>query len=193
MSPRPRWALTPPFHPCLIPCGPSAVCFLLRRCRIAPPGRYPAPCPMESGLSSSLLRDRRPPARLPHANRIIADSKWLRARGASCSAFPRLRSRSNQRRIRGSSRPLPRSALFSISGWRRVGPGRSGMVYRRVIGAAMAFRPVAVGVGGAELGAPMSQGAYRRVCGAATPKGAAQRGCSATGPANLREKNRGFR
>src|SRR2546426_351788 len=49
-------------------------------------------------------------------------------------------------------------------------------------GASTAFRPVAVGVGGAERGASMSQGAYRRVCGAATPKGAAQRGCSATGP-----------
>ena len=49
VSPRPRWALTPPFHPCLIRRSferrPSAVCFLLRRCRIAPPGRYPAPCP----------------------------------------------------------------------------------------------------------------------------------------------------
>src|SRR5207244_8101211 len=54
--------------------------------------------------------------------------------------------------------------------------------YSRVCGASTAFRPVAVGVGGAERGAPMSQGAYRRVCGAATPKGAAQRGCSATGP-----------
>src|SRR5438309_10149844 len=55
--------------------------------------------------------------------------------------------------------------------------------YSRVYGASTAFRPVAVGVGGAERGAPMSQSAYRRVCGAATPKGAAQRGCSATGPA----------
>src|SRR5436309_16042016 len=54
--------------------------------------------------------------------------------------------------------------------------------YSRVCGASTAFRPVAVGVGGAERGAPMSQSAYRRVCGAATPKGAAQRGCSATGP-----------
>src|SRR5438445_10115287 len=63
-----------------------------------------------------------------------------------------------------------------------MGPGRSGRAYSRVCGAATAFRPVAVGVGGAERGAPMSQGAYRRVCGAATPKGAAQRGCSATGP-----------
>src|SRR5881397_2461439 len=40
----------------------------------------------------------------------------------------------------------------------------------RVCGAATAFRPVAVGVGGAELGAPTSQGAYRRVRGASTPK-----------------------
>src|SRR6059036_372794 len=54
--------------------------------------------------------------------------------------------------------------------------------YSRVCGASTAFRPVAVGVGGAERGAPMSPGTYRRVCGAATPKGAAQRGCSATGP-----------
>src|SRR5205807_8681778 len=54
--------------------------------------------------------------------------------------------------------------------------------YSRVYGASTAFRPVAVGVGGAERGAPMSQSAYRRVGGAATPKGAAQRGCSATGP-----------
>src|SRR2546430_3502594 len=57
--------------------------------------------------------------------------------------------------------------------------------YSRVCGASTAFRPVAVGVGGAERGAPMSQSAYRRVCGAATPKGAAQRGCSATGPATF--------
>src|SRR3989449_3040929 len=42
--------------------------------------------------------------------------------------------------------------------------------YSRVCGASTAFRPVAVGVGGAERGAPMSQSAYRRVCGAATPK-----------------------
>src|SRR5690349_2973949 len=54
--------------------------------------------------------------------------------------------------------------------------------YSWVCGASTAFRPVAVGVGGAERGAPMSQSAYRRVCGAATPKGAAQRGCWATGP-----------
>src|SRR5213083_1526615 len=54
--------------------------------------------------------------------------------------------------------------------------------YSRVCGTSTAFRPVAVGVGGAERGAPMSPGTYRRVCGASTPKGDAQRGCSATGP-----------
>src|SRR5437867_1837107 len=68
--------------------------------------------------------------------------------------------------------------------------------------AATAFRPAAVGVGGSERGAPVSQSAYKRVCGAATPKppvaiervtshgrpDAAQgvqpglRGCSAAGP-----------
>ena len=31
---------------------PSAVCFLWCWCRIAPPGRYPASLPLESGLSS---------------------------------------------------------------------------------------------------------------------------------------------
>ena len=41
--------------------GPEAVCFLWRSCRIAPPGRYPAPCPLESGLSSHLRPGKRPP------------------------------------------------------------------------------------------------------------------------------------
>ena len=48
-------ALTAPFHPCLWPERARAH----RRCRLcgafrrlAAPGRYPAPCPMESGLSS---------------------------------------------------------------------------------------------------------------------------------------------
>ena len=48
-------ALTAPFHPCLWPEQARAH----RRCRLcgafrrlAAPGRYPAPCPMESGLSS---------------------------------------------------------------------------------------------------------------------------------------------
>ena len=55
-SPRTRWALTPPFHPYpgQTKARSGAVCFLWCSCRIAPPGRYPAPCPVESGLSSHL-------------------------------------------------------------------------------------------------------------------------------------------
>jgi len=53
MSPPPRWALTPPFHPYLCRGDeigvqspwPSAVCSLWCGCRIAPPGCYPASCP----------------------------------------------------------------------------------------------------------------------------------------------------
>jgi len=48
---RRRWALTPPFHP-----YPShmaeAVCFLWHFPGVTPSGRYPAPCPLEPGLSS---------------------------------------------------------------------------------------------------------------------------------------------
>jgi hypothetical protein len=55
--PSARWALTPPFHPCLCPCGPSAVCFLLH----CPSGFLAVPvphfrearCPVVSGLSST--------------------------------------------------------------------------------------------------------------------------------------------
>ncbi len=48
------WALTPPFHPCPCPregaVGGFPFCGTFRR--VTPPGRYPAPCPVESGLSS---------------------------------------------------------------------------------------------------------------------------------------------
>src|SRR5712691_12018650 len=80
----------------------------------------------------------------------------------------------------------------ALSGWRRcrrrrrgggeLGAQTAASACSRVCGASTAKPPVAVGVGGAERGAPMSQSAYRRVRVAATPKGAAQRGCSATGP-----------
>ena len=56
-------ALTAPFHPCLWPEQARAH----RRCRLcgafrrlAAPGRYPAPCPMESGLSSPVKPERPP-------------------------------------------------------------------------------------------------------------------------------------
>jgi len=49
------WALAPPFHPCLRLCAASAVCFLWHFPGIAPPGGYPASCPVEPGLSSPPL------------------------------------------------------------------------------------------------------------------------------------------
>jgi hypothetical protein len=59
-----RWSLTPPFHPCLCPATParagcvghrrSVLCGTFRR--VAAPGRYPAPCPVELGLSSTAAR-----------------------------------------------------------------------------------------------------------------------------------------
>ena len=50
------WALTPPFHP--YPAQGGAVCFLWRCPRVAPPGCYPAFCPVEPGLSSPGLAAR---------------------------------------------------------------------------------------------------------------------------------------
>lgn len=67
MSPRTRWALTPPFHPYLSPFGPSAVCFLWRRCRITPPGRYPAPCPWSPDFPPAARSSRRSPDLVQHA------------------------------------------------------------------------------------------------------------------------------
>ena len=49
-----RWALTPPFHPCLIPLRGhrrSFLCCTFRR--VTPPRNYLAHCPAESGLSSA--------------------------------------------------------------------------------------------------------------------------------------------
>ncbi len=55
--PSARWALTPPFHPYLCPCRPSAVCFLLHFpsgfLAVPVPHFHEARCPVVSGLSSS--------------------------------------------------------------------------------------------------------------------------------------------
>ncbi len=74
--PRARWALTPPFHPCLIPrsitlaraigglifCG--TVCRTSAFARLRAPRCYLAACPVEPGLSSI---DRRAHTRQPIA------------------------------------------------------------------------------------------------------------------------------
>ena len=55
--PSARWALSPPFHPYLCPCGPSAVCFLLHFpsgfLAVPVPHFHEARCPVVSGLSST--------------------------------------------------------------------------------------------------------------------------------------------
>jgi len=48
------WSLTPPFHPYLDRSRRSALCGTVPR--VTPGGRYPPPCPVESGLSSTLAR-----------------------------------------------------------------------------------------------------------------------------------------
>ena len=52
----------------------GAVYFLWRSCRIAPPGRYPAPCPVESGLSS---HPRRASGHLTHPHTGNHDTQCL--------------------------------------------------------------------------------------------------------------------
>ena len=56
-SPPPRWALTPPFHPYLIPRlrgGHRRSVFCCAIPGLAPGGRYPPPDPVEPGLSSEV-------------------------------------------------------------------------------------------------------------------------------------------
>ena len=47
-----RWALTPPFHPYPRKWGRFAFCCTV--CSLTAPGRYPASCPVELGLSSRM-------------------------------------------------------------------------------------------------------------------------------------------
>ena len=95
MSPSPRWALTPPFHPYLSRVSrrspslwPSAVCFLWCWCRIAPPGRYPASCPWSPDFPL-VKQAQRASTRAPPARSISIgsnDSSFNRLNGYS--AFP---------------------------------------------------------------------------------------------------------
>jgi hypothetical protein len=61
--PEARCALTAPFHPYLCPRrGHRRFAFCGTFRRLSPPGRYPAPCPAELGLSSDGAGQARPPA-----------------------------------------------------------------------------------------------------------------------------------
>jgi len=57
LLPTKRWALTPPFHPYPANAGRYIFCGTFSDYGIssAIPGRYPAPCSMKFGLSSSIL------------------------------------------------------------------------------------------------------------------------------------------
>ena len=95
-SPDARCALTAPFHPCLclaVKRGHrrSALCCTFRR--LTAPGRYPAPCPVELGLSSDGAsgKSRRPAAIL---TRVLA-RRYPAAEGRVPEASP-ARSRSGQ-------------------------------------------------------------------------------------------------
>ena len=132
-----RWALTPPFHPYLAASRTghrrSVLCGTFRR--VALTGRYPAPCPMELGLSSTGARPaavrtcfpfcetagvgtRRPsaPVRTRTSNLLIRSQMLypieLRARTAAISLPPQ------KRKTNGIA---PQSQL-DTPGWTRVAP-----------------------------------------------------------------------
>ena len=89
LSPAKRWALTPPFHPCLWPCGPSAVSSLLHfpsRRRAQPLAGTP-PCGARKFLQACRPAAIRPPT-----------TSWSNRK--STSRRPRHRRRLSNRRRR---------------------------------------------------------------------------------------------
>lgn len=74
------WALTPPFHP--YPGRTGAVCFLWHFPRVTPAGRYPAPCPLEPGLSSTGPAGSDKPVLLPFSPNGFASRPLQRRPGA---------------------------------------------------------------------------------------------------------------
>lgn len=86
-----------------VPAGGFPFCGTFRR--VAPPGRYPAPCPVESGLSSSRKSCPRPPGQLPP--HTIIESRRREVNARSQYGFPpvsaSLRDRAQEPRWRSSS------------------------------------------------------------------------------------------
>ena len=110
----------------------AAVCSLWRFPRVAPPGCYPAPCPAESGRSSSVATRGRPagssePSLENPTGRIIRTTMRARRRHrvrCRCSRSPRAPSNPSARRRRSRprswhpvrpSRPPPRARPSSSS------------------------------------------------------------------------------
>lgn len=145
MLPCPRWALTPPFHPCLRKRRRSALCGTFPG--VAPAGRYPAPCfrgartflprglsaLAESGCPANwpafLSETGRP---WPEVSTRYAGDEMARLGSGPRGSAPKSRCRSPARpciraaevprrcgRSRRSSSPPPRSHPL---GWRSVHP-----------------------------------------------------------------------
>jgi len=100
-SPDARCALTAPFHPCLCPAAKrghrrSALCCTFRR--LTTPGRYPAPCPAELGLSSDGAsgQSRRPAAILTRA--LVRSYPGAEGRVPDASVGGRVSARAGSRR-----------------------------------------------------------------------------------------------
>lgn len=75
---RSRWALTPPFHPYL---QSRRFAFCCTVCSLTAPGRYPASCPMELGLSSRALENQRQSDCLKNLTIQISKSEIKEYRG----------------------------------------------------------------------------------------------------------------
>ncbi len=103
--PSARWALTPPFHPYLCPCGPSAVCFLLHfpsgSLAVPVPHFHEARCPVVSGLSST-----------------SACAKIATVRGAARERMPPFAMKSKEK-MRPQTRDAPVRRSFTQSKTRR--------------------------------------------------------------------------
>ena len=64
-----RWALTPPFHPCRVPCGPRRYLFCGTVCRATLSGDAPACIPGHAGVTRprALWSSDFPPVAMPRA------------------------------------------------------------------------------------------------------------------------------
>jgi hypothetical protein len=97
--------------------SPEAVCSLRHCPRVAPPGSYPAPCPVESGLSSRSVGGDKPRPTSPAAARPTPLLSELSIRaGSTAPARPRARTASD-RAAEAPSRRLRSPATRPHHGW----------------------------------------------------------------------------
>lgn len=119
-SPRPRWSLTPPFHPYRAEARRSALCGTVSR--IAPGGCYPPPCPVEPGRSSV-----RSPATRPSSRPIRTPDSTVR----SLPLPRRARSADRAENRAGRSRTAALSPPWPHRRRPAQRPGRAGAAHGR--------------------------------------------------------------